>query len=234
LRLASPPRRNSLKKIPRIGILDSGTVSTSSGRIEAFHQGLRQLGYIEGQNITIEYRYAEGHNERLRELAVELVGLKTDVLVAAGGNSTTRALNQATKTIPIVMTGGSDAVDGGIIPSLARPGGNVTGLTSLWDDLSGKRLELLKETVPKLSRIAVLWNESGGRNTQWKANQTAAQQLGLQVHSMGVRNAAALESAFNEAVKARSGALTVTSSTLFSANQRRIADLATKSRLPTM
>jgi putative ABC transport system substrate-binding protein len=132
------------------------------------------------------------------------------------------------------MTGGSDAVDGGIISSLARPGGNVTGLTSLWDDLSGKRLELLKESIPKLSRVAVLWNQSGGRNTQWKANQTAAQQLDLQVHSMGVRNAAALESAFDEAVKARSGALTVTASTLFSANQKRIADLATKSRLPAM
>jgi putative ABC transport system substrate-binding protein len=124
-------------KIPLIGILDSGTLSASSGRIEAFRQGLRGLGYVEGQNIAIEYRYADGKSDRLAELALELVRLKTDVLVAAGGNSTTRALKQATNKISIVMTGGSDAVDGGLVSSLARPGGNVTGLTSLWDDLSG-------------------------------------------------------------------------------------------------
>jgi putative ABC transport system substrate-binding protein len=218
-------------KIPRLGILDSGTVSTSSGRIEAFRQGLRQLGYIEGQNITIDYRYAEGRNERLPELAGELARLKTDVLVAAGGNSTTRALKQASKTIPIVMTSGSDAVDGGLVSSLARPGGNVTCLTSLYDDLSGKRLELLKETVPKLSRVAVLW-EGGGN--QWRAIQAAARELLLQVHSMEIRSADDFEAAFKDAIKARSGALTVTAGTLFSANQKRIADLAIRNRLPAM
>jgi putative tryptophan/tyrosine transport system substrate-binding protein len=229
--LSLPAQAQGPKKIPLIGILDSGTPSASSGRIEAFRQGLHQLGYVEGQNIAIEYRYADGKNSRLSELAVELVRLKTDVLVAAGGNSTTRALNQATKTIPIVMTSGSDAVDGGLVSSLARPGGNVTGLTSLYDDLSGKRLELLKETVSKLSRVAVLW--SGGGN-QWRAIQAAARELRLPLHSMEIRSDADFEGAFKEAIKARSGALTVTASTVFSANQKRIADLATKNRLPSM
>jgi putative ABC transport system substrate-binding protein len=229
--LCLPAEAQQPKKMPLIGILDSGTPSASSGRIEAFRQGLRQLGYIEGQNIAIEYRYADGKNSRLPELAVELARLKTDVLVAAGGNSTTRALNQATKTIPIVMTGGSDAVDGGLVSSLARPGGNVTGLTSLYDDLSGKRLELLKETVPKLSRIAVLW-EGGGN--QWRAIQAAARELRLELHSMQIRSVDNFEGAFKTAVKARSGALNVTASTLFSANQKRIADLAIKNRLPSM
>ena len=133
-------------------------------------------------------------------------------MVATGGNSTTRALKQASKTIPIVMTSGSDAVDGGLVESLARPGGNVTGLTSLYDDLSGKRLELLKETVPKLSRVAVLW--AGGGN-QWRAIQAAAQELRLQVHSMEIRSVDDFEGSFKDAIKARSGALTVTATTLF-------------------
>jgi putative tryptophan/tyrosine transport system substrate-binding protein len=222
------------KKVPVMGLLDSGTSSASSTRIEAFRQGLRELGYVEGQNIAIEYRFAYGKNSRLPELAVELVRLQTAVLVAAGGNSTTRALQQASKTIPIVMTGGSDAVDGGLVSSLSRPGGNITGLTSLWDDLSGKRLELLKETVPKLSRVAVLWFSGGGAASQWKASQTAARELGLQLYSMEVRSADDLEGAFKDAIKARSNALAVTSTTLFSANQQRITDLATKNRLPAM
>jgi putative tryptophan/tyrosine transport system substrate-binding protein len=219
------------KQTPLIGILDSGTHSSSAGRIEAFRQGLRDLGYVEGKNIGIEYRYADGNSNRLPELAVELVRVQTDVLVAAGGNSTTRALKQATKTIPIVMTSGSDAVDGGLVSSLARPGGNVTGLTSLYDDLSGKRLELLKEVIPKLSRVAVLW-EGGGN--QWRANQAAARELGLQLHSMEIRSVDDFESAFKEAIKGRSSALAVTAGTLFSANYGRIVNLATKNRLPAM
>jgi putative ABC transport system substrate-binding protein len=232
--LCSSIEAQSQAKVPRISLLDSGTSSASSGRIEAFRQGLRELGYVEGQNVAIEYRFANGKTDSLPDLAVELVRLKANVLVAAGGNSTTRALKQATKTIPIVMTGGSDAVDGGLVASLARPGGNVTGLTSLWDGLSGKRLELLKETVPKLSRVAVLWSSGGGAASQWKASQTAAPALGLQLHSMQVLSADDLERAFKEAVKANSNALAVTSTTLFSANQKRVTDLATKNRLPAM
>jgi putative tryptophan/tyrosine transport system substrate-binding protein len=189
------------KKVPLIGILDSGTSSDSSRRIESFRQGLRELGYVEGQNLAIEYRFADGKSDRFSDLAAALVTAKVDVLVAAGGNSTTRALKQASKTIPIVMTSGSDAVDGGLVSSLARPGGNVTGLTSLYDDLSGKRLELLKETVPKLSRVGVLW--AGGGN-QWRAIQAAARELHIQVHSMEIRSDNDFEGAFRDAIKARS------------------------------
>jgi putative ABC transport system substrate-binding protein len=219
------------KRVPLIGILDSGTSSASAGRIESFRQGLRELGYVEGQNIAIEYRFADGKTDRFSDLAASLVTAKVDILVAAGGNSTTRALKQASKTIPIVMTSGSDAVDGGLVTSLARPGGNVTGLTSLYDDLSGKRLELLKETVPKLSRVGVLW--AGGGN-QWRAIQAAARDLHLQVHSMEIRSDNDFERAFKDAIKARSGALTVTSATPFSGNRKRITDLATKNQLPAM
>ncbi len=155
------------KKIPRVGVLVTGSGSYI-GR-DAFPQTLRELGYIEGHNIIIEYRSAEGKSARQPELARELVNMNVDVLVSGGGNDVTRSLMQATKTIPIVMTAGSDAVARGLISSLARPGGNVTGLTSLWDDLTGKRLELLKDAIPKLTRVAVLWHSSGGRRTQWKA-----------------------------------------------------------------
>jgi putative ABC transport system substrate-binding protein len=141
---------------------------------------------------------------------------------------------QATKTIPIVMTAGSDAVARGLIFSLARPGGNVTGLTSLWDDLTGKRLELLKDTLPKLSRVAVLWHSSGGRKTQWKASQAAAQPLNLQLHSMEMQSGDDLETAFREAVKARSSAVIVTQSSEVGANHERVIDLALKHRLPAI
>jgi putative tryptophan/tyrosine transport system substrate-binding protein len=220
-------------KVPRIGVVLPGTRSSDAHRSDAFRHGLRELGYVEGQNVAIEYRYAEGKLDRFTELAADLVRVKVDVLVSAGGNSATRALKQATNSIPIVMTIGSDAVAGGLVSSLARPGGNVTGLTSLWDDISGKRLELLKETVPKLSRVALLWS-SATANAQWKASQTAAQELGLQLHSMEVRGANDFESAFKEAVKARSGALAVTASTLLSVHRKKIADLAIRNRLPTM
>ena len=220
------------QKVPRIGVLLSGSRTPIWG--EAFRQALRELGYIEGQNIAIEYRYAEGRNDRQRELARELVAMKVDILIAGGGNDVTGALMQATKSIPIVMTAGSNAVARGLVSSLARPGGNVTGITSNWDDLSGKRLELLKEAIPKVSRVAVLWNSSGGRQTQWKASQTAAKEMNLQLHSMQIRTADDLENAFKNAVKARSGALAVTQSSEVGANVQRVIQLATKHRLPAI
>ena len=146
------------KKVPRIGYLSAAEPATESARAEAIRLALRERGYIEGQNIATEYRYAEGKPDRYPELAAELVRLKVDIIVVAGGARTVRAAKNATKTIPIVMTGrGVDPVEAGLVESLARPGGNVTGLTNLARDLGGKRLELLKEAVPKVARVAVLY-----------------------------------------------------------------------------
>ncbi len=220
------------KKIARIGVLLTG--SRTPAWNEAFRQALHELGYIEGRNIVIEYRSAEGKNDRQPELARELVKLKPDVLVSGGGNDVTRALMQTTNTIPIVMTAGSNAVGRGLISSLARPGGNVTGITANWDDLSGKRLDLLRETIPKISRIAVLWNSSGGRETQWQASQTAAKEMNLALYSMEIRTADDLEDAFKEALKARSGAVAVTQSSEVGANIQRVIKLAAKHRLPAI
>ena len=147
------------KKVPRIGYLSSCDPASESTRAEAIRLALRELGYIEGQNIAIEYRYAEGKRDRLPELAAELVRLKVDIIVVAGGDQLVRAAKNATKTIPIVMAGaGLDPVEAGLVESLARPGGNVTGITNLSRELGGKRLELLKEAVPKLARVAVLYD----------------------------------------------------------------------------
>ena len=147
------------KKVPRIGYLSSSDAASESTRVEAIRLALRERGYIEGQNIAIEYRYTEGKRDRAPELAAELVRLKVDIIVVAGGAQTVRAAKNATKTIPIVMMGaGLDPVEAGVVESLARPGGNVTGITNLTGELGGKRLELLKEAVPKVARVAVLYD----------------------------------------------------------------------------
>ena len=157
--LCLPAEAQQPKKVSRIGYLSAIDPATESARSEAIRLALRELGYIEGQNIAIEYRYAEGKLDRLPELAAELVRLKVDIIVVAGGDGWIRAAKNATKTIPIVMVGaGSDPVEAGLVESLARPGGNVTGLTNLTRELGGKRLELLKEAVPKLARVAVLYD----------------------------------------------------------------------------
>ena len=219
-------------RIARIGVLLSG--SRTAAWYDAFPKALRELGYVPGQNITIEYRSAEGKSERQTQLAKELVAMKADVLVAAGGNDVTGALMRATKSIPIVMTSGSNAVNRGLVSSLARPGGNVTGVTSNWDDLSGKRLELLKETIPELSRVGVVWNSTGGRQTQWKASQSAAKQMNLQLHSMQIHTDNDLESVFKEAVKARIGAVAVTQSSEVGSNIDRVIQLTAKHKLPSI
>jgi putative tryptophan/tyrosine transport system substrate-binding protein len=221
-------------KIPRIGYVTGVSSSGESPRVEAFRQGLRDLGYVEGKNIALEYRYADAKFDKLPALADELIRLKVDVLVVSTTFAVQAAKN-ATKTIPIVFSGVTDPVTAGLVDSLARPGGNITGFTNIASVLSGKRLELLKETVPKLSRVSVLWDpRNPGSTPQWKESQISAKELGLQLYSMEVSSADEYESAFKEAVKARSGALAVTADPLANSHPKRIADLATKNRLPAI
>jgi putative ABC transport system substrate-binding protein len=222
------------KKVHRVGYLTANTSDAELPRLEAFRQALRELGHIEGQNIAIEYRHGEGKFDRLAGLAAELVGLKLDVIVGVTTNAV-QAAKQATKTIPIVFIGVSDPIAAELVESLARPGGNLTGFTNIAPVLSGKRLELLKETVPKLSRVAVLWDsQSPGSVPQWKETEVAATELGLQLYSMEVSSADKYEGAFKDAIKARSDAIAVTLNPVANSNQKPIADLAIKRRLPAM
>ena len=221
-------------KIPRIGYLTASSLSASAARIEAFRQGLREIGYVEGKHIVIEYRYAEGKPDRLPALAADLVRLKVDVLIAS---STTAALaaKSATRTIPIVFFAPGDPVAAGLVDSLAQPGGNLTGFTQFAAVLAGKRLELLKETIVQLSRVAVLWHPGNpGSEEIWKESQAPARALGLKLHSLEVSSAEHFEGAFLEATKIRSAALAVTLSALITSNRKRIADLAKKNRLPAI
>ena len=182
-----------LPKIPRIGFLVASTSSLYSARIETFRQGLRELGYVEGKNIVIEYRFAEGKEDRVRDLAAELVSLKVDIIVTAANAS---AAKNATKTIPIVFAAIADPVATGIVASLSRPGGNLTGLTVLAPELSGKRLELLKETSPKITLVGFLNTMSPADAILLKETETAAQGLGLRIQSLEVRGLNDFDSAF--------------------------------------
>jgi putative ABC transport system substrate-binding protein len=225
------------KKVPRIGYLTSTDPSTESIRFEPFQAALRELGYIEGQNIAIEYRYAEGKADRFSALAAELVRLRVDIILV-GGDRPIRAAKNATKTIPIIMTGsGLDPVKEGHVESLARPGGNVTGITSLNRELTGKRLELFKEAVPKLARVAVLYDPAiQGITRELKEDVTvAARALGLTVQPWEVRAADDFEKVFAALNKQRPhGLLEHGGGPLMRANQRRIAGFALKSRLPSI
>jgi putative tryptophan/tyrosine transport system substrate-binding protein len=221
------------KKVQRVGYLTANTSAAELPRFDAFRRGLRELGYFEGHNITIEYRHAEGNFDRLPGFAAELVGLKVDVLVGVTTNAALAAKN-ATKTIPIVFIGVSDPIAAGLVTAW-RGLGNITGFTNIAPVLSGKRLELLVETLPKLSRIAVLWDpQSPGSVPQWKESELAATELGLHLYSMEVSSVDKYESAFEEATKGHSDALTVTLNPVANSNQKPIADLATKNRLPAM
>jgi putative tryptophan/tyrosine transport system substrate-binding protein len=221
-------------RLLRIGYLTANSSAVELPRIDAFRQGLHALGYIEGQNLVIEYRYTDGKFERLSSFASELVQLNVDVLVAVTTNAALAAKN-ATGTIPIFFIGVSDPIGAGLVDSLARPGGNITGLTNIAPVLSGKRLELLKETIPKLSRVSVLWDpKNPGSTPQWKESELAARELGLRLHSMQVSRADNYERAFKEATNARSTALAVTLNPLANANQKRVVDLAAKNRLPAI
>jgi putative ABC transport system substrate-binding protein len=226
------------KKTSRIGYLVSNDPATESARSEGIRLALRELGYIEGQNIAIEYRYAEGKNDRHPKLAAELVRLKVDLIVIAGGVGTIRVLMKATKTIPIVMVGdATDPVEAGLVESLARPGGNVTGLTNLTADLGGKHLELLKEAVPKLAHIAVLYDPTSraGLLQVKEVLPVAGRALKLTLRSWEVRDADGFDEVFAALSKQRPDGLYVPASgPLMHANQKRIVAFALKSRLPSI
>jgi putative tryptophan/tyrosine transport system substrate-binding protein len=225
------------KKVLRIGYLSARDAASESTRSEAIRLALRDLGYIEGQNIAIEYRYADGKVDRFPEVASDLVRLKVDIIVAAGGDRWIRAAKNATKTIPIVMIGvGADPVEEGLVESLARPGGNVTGITNLSSELGGKRLELFKEAVPKLARVAVLYdlgNPASVREVK-ELLPVAARVLGLTIRSWEVRTADGFDRVFAALNKDRPDGLLVTRGTLLLANGKRIAGFALKSRLPSV
>jgi putative tryptophan/tyrosine transport system substrate-binding protein len=200
----------------------------------AFRQRLRELGYVDGKNVVYETRSAEGRLDRFSALAEDLVRLKVDIVFASSTNEALTFKN-ATRTIPIVFHVTSDPVADGLVDSLARPGANMTGVTTIATALAGKRLELLKETVPKLSRVAVLWDPRGETSTQhWKESQLGARELGLQLHSMEVSNADKFEEAFKGAVKAQSAALSVSPGQINTAHPKLIVGLATKYRLPAI
>ena len=219
-------------KVPRIGYLSASSLSSQAARIEAFRQGLRELGYVEGKNIVIEFRFAERKFDRLPALAAELVRLKTDIIVSAGP-SATRAAKNTTTTIPIVMGFDNDPVGSGFVASLARPGGNITGLATLAPELSGKQLELLKEIIPKLSRVAVIGSSAEPGYAQViKEMNLAAGVLKLKLQHLDVPDPKETETAFRAASKGRADAVVLLASP--ARNQKQIVELAVKIRMPTV
>jgi ABC-type uncharacterized transport system substrate-binding protein len=222
------------KKVPRVGYLMGSSLPNNSSRIEAFLQGLRELGYVEGKNIVIEWRSAEEKLDRLPALAAELVRLKVDVIVTAGPPAT-RAAKEATSTIPIVMGFDNDPVGNGFIASLARPGGNITGLANLNPELSGKRLELLKEIIPRLSRVAVFGESTFPGNAQsLRETELAAGAFGVKLQYLEVLGPKDIETAFGAARKGRAQAVLVLQSPIFNSQRKQIVELAVKNRLPAI
>jgi putative tryptophan/tyrosine transport system substrate-binding protein len=219
-------------KVPRIGFLIASSPSAIAPRMDAFREGLRELGYVEGKNIVIEPRYANGKSDHLPALAAELVGLKVDVIVSSGPTAT-RPAKGATSTIPIVMTFDDDPVGSGFVASLARPGGNITGLSTLSPELSGKQLELLKEIVPKLSRVTVIGTSARQGTAQaLKEMELAAGAFKVKLQFLDVQNPKDIELAFRAASKGRADALLVLQSPVFNSHRAEIAELAIKHRLP--
>jgi len=221
-------------KVPRIGFLIASSRAVNAAREEAFLQGLRDLGYLEGKNIVIEWRSAEGKLDRLPALAAELVRLKVDVIVTAGP-ADTRAAKEATSTIPIVMTFDNDPVANGFVASLARPGGNITGLSTLAPELSGKRLELLKEIIPKLSRVAIVGDSKNpGNALELKEVRSAAEAFKMTLHSLDVVDPKEIEPAFRAASKEGAGAVLVLGSPVLNAQRKQVGEFAVKYRLPAI
>jgi putative ABC transport system substrate-binding protein len=227
------PAVSETQQLPRIGYLTVGSPAATPARYEGFRQGLRDLGYVEGKNIVVEYRYSEGKLDRLRDLAGELVRLKVDVIVT-GGPTPTRIAKEVTKAIPIVMTFDSDPVGNGFVASLGRPGGNITGLSNVAPEVSGKRLELLKEIVPTLSRVAVFGMSSNpGNALSLKETELAARALGVQIQFFDIRDSKNIEAAFRSASKERfEGILALNFPHIIKAT--RVAALAVKTGLPAI
>jgi len=221
-------------KVPRIGYLSGASLSAIPARIEALRQGLRELGYVEGKNIVIEWRWAEGKPDRLPDLAAELMRLKVDIIVSAGPAVTPR-LKEATKTIPIVMAQDNDPIGNGFVSSLARPGGNITGLATLAPELSGKQLELLKEIIPRLSRVAVLGSPTEPGNAQTlREIELAAAALSVKIQNLDVLGPNDFETVFRAASKGRAEAALVLVSTIFNSHRTQVIELAVKSQLPAI
>jgi len=221
-------------KVYRIGFLFAGDRAAVAGRITAFREGLHERGYMEGKNVIIEYRYGEGKLDRVPALAADLVQLKVDVIVT-GGPTDTRAAKQTTTTLPIVMAQESDPVGSGFVASLARPGGNITGLSTLSPEISGKQLELLMEVVPKLSRVAVLGNSTEPGNAETlRETDLAAGAFGVQLQYLDVRKPEDFKSAFSEIKSARASAVIVLRNPVTSTHRKRITDLTATSRIPAM
>ena len=223
-------------KMPRVGVLSprSGSDPQAQLQLEAFRQGLRELGWAEGQNIIFEYRWAEGKYERFPDLLAELIRLKVDVIVTPS-MPVTHAAKQATKTIPIVMLGVNDPIANGLVASLARPGGNITGLSIVAPELVGKHLELLREVVPTVSRVAVLLNPTNpGTASQLREAEVAGRALGVRLQPLEARAPGEIDTAFAAMTRERAGAILVLSDAMFNIERKRIADLTARSRLPSV
>ena len=230
--LSLPANAQHLTKIPRIGYLNASSAFSASSRVEAFRRGLRDLGYVEGKTIVVEYRFAEGNPDRLRQLTAELVQLHVDIIVT-GGPTVTRLVKEATSTIPIVMGFDDDPVGSGFVASLARPGGNITGLSTLAPEISGKQIEILKEVVPRISRVAVLGNSTrSATSLSFKEMERAAGVLKVQLQYLDIRDAKDIETAFGAASKGRADAIVVLGSPVLNLRRTHIADLAAKNRMP--
>jgi putative ABC transport system substrate-binding protein len=232
--LCSVAEAQQATKVPLVGFLSESPLSAIAARTEAFRQGLRERGYLEGKNIVIEWRSAEGKLDRRRKLAAELVRLKVDVIVT-GGSTATRAVKEASSAIPIVMAQDTDPVGNGFVASLARPGGKITGLATLSPETSAKQLELLKEIIPKLSRMAVIGNSTVPGNAQaLKEMELAAGAFGVQLQNLDLRDPEGIETAFRAASNGHAEALLVMPSPVLNSNRKQILDLAAKSRLPAI
>ena len=223
------------KKVYRVGTLNGGSIASTKINYDAFREGLRELGYVEGKDIVLEYRHADGKTDRLPELAAELVRLKVDIILV-GGTQTATAARQATTTIPIVVGSAGDLVGSGLVSSLAKPGGNVTGSTAIDADLSGKRLELLRDVIPKASRVTLLWHRFRASSDvdDVKETEAAARQFGMKIHIVEIREPTEFQSAYAAMARERADALIILQGSFTSSHRAQLLALAAMNRLPSM